>query len=193
MKPDKRVIKFPADDPEAMQRFAYWLYNDRIYITTSEQEALCEVKSDSAAMHTALGTIAMLGVMAEKYQVPRLINHVIDFFIDSWDSASGWDMAPDLLNFIYVNTVSKSKLRRFHIRAATCDWAIDEWQAFEDDLDPKIYFDAMIEQMLFTEDKARETIAEKYCHHFHVHKPAFPKAQTCKKLIPVRVLNDDRL
>lgn len=102
------VMELPEDNPKYFGSLIYWVYNNDI-VYPSQHPTM------------ALEELAQIYLLAEKYQMPRLQNDLIDCMVYETVTNDQW-IYPNSLKDIFNNSPPASKLRLFAVNCTLYNW-----------------------------------------------------------------------
>ena len=130
-----KVVELPEEEPYLFRMFIQWLYTGDFHTGSEIEENLLD--------H------CKLYALADKYQVLRLKNHVIDKIIGDKRGNLLYDPPEEAIRFVYLRTANSSKLRLLICAilltdlddaSSPSDWFLDSTRTLAHDF-PDLYFD----------------------------------------------------
>ncbi|KAF7876914.1 uncharacterized protein EAF02_008134 [Botrytis sinoallii] len=173
------TMELPEDDPIYFASLVYWIYNNEIVYPHD---------------YTGIPMIGLAGVyhLAEKYQMPRLQNDLIDSFV--YETVTNDQLFfPRDITSIFDNSPAASKLRLFVVNCSLKNWAMFKHLAPE----PKDYcadflFEIFKAFAMNPEVGVKYTFLDsenQYCELYHIHEAE--EEGKCKSLkLPEHVASD---
>jgi BTB/POZ domain len=187
MKSEDRVIKLPEDDPDAIRVFIYWAYHDNISVSKGLPDSTTNDSVEEASK-TAFGLFAKLYILAEKYQILRLMNDVVDATISN---VKEQHLPMATVSYIYENTLPG--LPGLPFRRLMLDIVLQDYSAtcIEEsahlmcrDFLVDLSISLRRGDNVFRKYGNQDTMpARKICGTYHIHVGG---TETCRKAKPVR-------
>ncbi|KAF7890563.1 hypothetical protein EAF00_008878 [Botryotinia globosa] len=173
------IMELPEDDPRYFAPLVYWIYNNEMVYP----------HRFSAVPMMGLANVYHL---AEKYQMPRLQNDLIDSLVYETVTNDGFFLLRDLTS-IFKNSPAASKLRLFVVNSTLKNWTYVKHMACKpEDLCADFLFEIF---SAFAEDPRaalKNTFLDsenQYCELYHIHEAE--EQGKCKTLkLPEHVASD---
>ncbi|PMD26768.1 hypothetical protein NA56DRAFT_744085 [Hyaloscypha hepaticicola] len=121
-----RMIKLHEDDPELVDIMVYWMY--RKYLCLPVYYFNTDPVSMTSSLNTPPGLLARLYTLAEKYQIHRLQNDIIDALILWLDDFNLSLRVPaSVIQYVWSNTFSEDcKLRQFLLEYVKAEYTFHD-------------------------------------------------------------------
>lgn len=152
MEPEEMVIKLPEDDPDAIRALVYWMYENKICMS-SETYCRGDGTTNEEAMNSAWGLLTKLYVLGEKPQIRRLRNLAIHALLCLRRDKECTNFG--VMEFVYDNTASsESPLRKLFVASARWEMNKPELIGSKERFPRDYFFD--IAAQFFEDRGARE-------------------------------------
>ncbi|KAF7945425.1 hypothetical protein EAE96_010199 [Botrytis aclada] len=173
------IMKLPEDDPRYFAPLVYWIYNNEI------------VYPDD---NVGIPMIRLAGVyhLAEKYQMPRLQNDLVDSLV--YETVTNDDyFTPSSINSIFDNSPAASKLRIFVVNCSLKNWAkFRHFVSRPGDYCADFLFEIVKAFAMDPRAGLKDTFLDsdnQYCDLYHIHEAE--EQGKCKSLkLPEHVASD---
>lgn len=173
------IMEFPEDDPRHFAPLVYWIYNNEIVYPHDN-------------MGMPMRELAYVYHLAEKYQMPRLQNDLIDSLV--YETVTNYQVfVPHTITSIFNNSPAASKLRIFVVNSTLENWDFAKQMVSE----PKDFcvdflfeiFKAFAMNPRAGPKDAFLDYENQYCELYHIHEAE--KEEKCKSLkLPEHVVSD---
>lgn len=176
------AMELPEDDPEYFASLAYWVYNNEVAYPDLHHMG-------RRSLHDLSGVY----LLAEKYQMPRLQNDLIDAMVYETVTRDQC-ILPPILSMIFDDSPPASKLRLFAVNCTLNRWS--DFKAFVDT--PNIFFcpDFLFAMFSAFAHDPKAALKEKFldfdnqfCELYHIHE-AEQQGQCRTLKLPEHVCGD---
>ena len=184
-KAEDRVIRLKEYDPRIVEILVTWMYNDEIYFPS---DLAIWIEEQGDCKYTRSDALALLTIMAENFQMPRLLNDIVDSFL-----RLATDFPPDSVHLrsvdqVYRNTSSTltDGVRKALIQilgfSRNNETFLDQLNNQEQGLHRDLYKDLILASLTYSEKfwslEERDIITDR-CPRYHIHPEEYFKGPCC--------------
>ncbi|KAN0098735.1 hypothetical protein V8E51_014398 [Hyaloscypha variabilis] len=143
----------------AIHQTILWMYRHDLCFPASFNTASVSIND---SLDTAPGLLARLFVLAEKYQITRLQNDIIDAFLVWLDDFSLNHMIPaSVIQYVWTNTISEDcLLRKFLVDYANAHYEIWDMKAVKDLIEEKEFWHQLSRKQALMMQLVRDVLDE---------------------------------
>ncbi|KAB8292198.1 hypothetical protein EYC80_007940 [Monilinia laxa] len=154
------IMELPEDDPTYFAPVLYWVYNNKVVCPTHDTRMTVEA-------------LSRIYCLAEKYQMPRLQNDLIDAMVYEIVTREQYICTSEL-NHIFRNSPPSSKLRLLAVNCTLTNWKsfdVKSWK--QTGLNADLVFDIFLAFNKDPRAALRKTFLDseyQYCELYHIHE-----------------------
>jgi hypothetical protein len=191
MGPGNRVIRLPDDHPESFESLLGFMNFGMIRVDVGKEE--WQSSMDLTGHLFGFGALAMLWIIADKYQVAAVKNGLIDAFVDLFLGVKYKDVAGipwSVVTLLYENTTTTSTIRRFLVSILGVYVNEDTIDEMENDLCRGFLVDYIRrtlkgDEWLDFDDDPKE-ICKEYHNHDMKNPASFKPCTRLKRIVNIK-------